>query len=180
MWIWGVFLVAYKEHRLDWLLILFYVQQHVCIDELKLEECSIVRYWDRESTTHNNNSCLKTEVHNLFGPRAAAYCFQCTRGPKTKLWADPSGVEYKNIEVVLFKWPFIACGLIWSPAELFRIVISSTLLFYSSMKFKSTYKISVIQEMLLVYFNLLQGPDISLTRSGAASGLQAAGYASLP
>ena len=26
-------------------------------------------------------------VHNLFRPRAVAYYFQCTRGPKTKLWS---------------------------------------------------------------------------------------------
>jgi len=45
------------------------------------------------------------------------------------------------------------------------------------MKFKLIHKISVIQEKSLVFFNLLRGPG--LIRSGAGSGLRAAGYASL-
>jgi len=45
------------------------------------------------------------------------------------------------------------------------------------MKFIFIHKISVIQEKFLVFFNLLLGPDIS--SSGAGSGPQAAGCASL-
>jgi len=58
---------------------------------------------------------------------------------------------------------FIACGLILLPSELFRIVISCKM-FKSSMKFIFIRKISVIQEKLLVFFNLLD-----ITRSGAGS-----------
>jgi len=45
------------------------------------------------------------------------------------------------------------------------------------MKFKFIHKISVIQEKFLVFFNLLRGQDKTL--SGAGSGPQAAGCASL-
>src|SRR6218665_277214 len=62
------------------------------------------------------------EVHNLSGPRAAVYYFQCTRGPKTKLLAELLRVSYKNRIGLNFTSPFIACGLILSPSELFWIV----------------------------------------------------------
>ena len=55
---------------------------------------------------------------------------------------------------------FVACGLMLLPLELFLIVISCTF-DNSSMKFKFIHKIFVIQEKLLVYFKLLQGPDIT-------------------
>ena len=54
---------------------------------------------------------------------------------------------------------FIASGSILLPSELFQFV-----------KFKFIHKISVIQEKFHVFFNLLQGPDI--TRLGAGSGLR--------
>src|SRR6218665_886699 len=63
---------------------------------------------------------------------------------------------------------FVAHGLILLPSELFRIVISCKINFNSSMKFDFIYKISIIQENFLVFFNLFRGPDI--TRSGTGSG----------
>jgi len=53
------------------------------------------------------------------------------------------------------------------PSELFQIVVSCKIV-NSSMKSKFIHKIFVIQEMCLVFFNLLRGPDI--THSGARSG----------
>jgi len=42
------------------------------------------------------------EVHNLFGPRAAAYYFNSTRGPKIKLWSELSKVKCQNRKHNLF------------------------------------------------------------------------------
>jgi len=68
---------------------------------------------------------------------------------------------------------FVASGLILLPSEeLFRMVISCKIV-NSSMKFKFIHKISIIQEMFLVFFNLLRRPDIThlgrMRASGCAS-----------
>ena len=64
---------------------------------------------------------------------------------------------------------FIARGLLLLPSELFRIVISSKIV-NSSMKFKFIHKISIIQ-LFLVLFNLLWGPDITLSAARLGHGL---------
>jgi len=44
----------------------------------------------------SGNRVWTAEVHNLFGPRGAAYYFKCTRGSKTQLWTELSRTEHKN------------------------------------------------------------------------------------
>ena len=83
-------------------------------------------------------------------------------------WTFESRV-YKNWFFLYLTSRFIACDLIFLPSKFFWIVISCKI-FNSSIKFTYIQIISVIQEMFLVFFYLLRGPDI--TRSGAGSGLR--------
>ena len=103
------------------------------------------------------------------------YCHICcwwidhsfrTWGPKTKLWAELLRAECKKTNFLNLTSPFIACGLILLSSEMFRIVIGCKILLTGSMKFKFIHKISVIQERLLVFFNLLRGLYITCFGAG--------------
>jgi len=74
---------------------------------------------------------------------------------------------YKNRFFFYLTSCFIACDFIFLPSKLFWIVISCKIV-NSSTKFTFIHKSSVIQELFLVFYNLLRGPDI--TCSGAGSG----------
>jgi len=116
-----------------------------------------------------------SEVHNLFGPRAAVYYFLVHSRVEDKLLAELLRVAYKNRIGLNFSL-FIALGWILLPSELFWIVISCKIV-NSSVKFKFIHNISVIQETFFRFFNLLRGPD--KTPWGTGSGPQAAICASM-
>src|SRR6218665_3336963 len=101
------------------------------------------------------NGDHNSEVHNLFGPRAA----QCIIFSALEGQRQNHELNFRNSSIktrfFLFNYSlFIAFGLILLPSELYRITITCKMV-NNSMKFKSIHKISVIQEKFLLFLNPL-------------------------
>ena len=93
----------------------------------------------------------------FFGPRAAKRYFLVHSRAEDKIISCTfeSRVQ-KRPNLFYLTSPFIACGLILLPSELFRIVISCKI-GNSSMKFKFIHKIFVLQENFNVFLTCLEG-----------------------